>query len=68
LNLPSRFGLFVSALKIPFPGNRDFGSKRHGSNAWIIELEGRHDRDDSDRNPSGNQAIFDGRGCRNVLN
>ena len=41
MNLPSRFGLFVSALKIPFPGNRDFGSKRLGSNAWIIELEGR---------------------------
>jgi hypothetical protein len=28
LNLRSRFGLFVSALKIPFPGNGDFGSKR----------------------------------------
>jgi hypothetical protein len=25
--------LFVSALKIPFPGNGDFGSKRPGSNA-----------------------------------
>ena len=33
LNLRSRFGLFVSALKIPFPGNGDFGSKRPGSNA-----------------------------------
>ena len=31
LNLQGRFGLFVSALKIPFPGNRDFGSKRRGS-------------------------------------
>jgi hypothetical protein len=41
LNLGSCFGLFVSALKILFPGNGDFGSKRHGSNAWIIELEGR---------------------------
>ena len=27
----SRFGTFVSAGKIPFPGNRDFGSKRRGS-------------------------------------
>jgi GAF domain-containing protein len=33
LNLHSRFGRFVSALKIPFPGNGDFGSKRRGSNA-----------------------------------
>jgi hypothetical protein len=33
LNLHSRFGCFVSALKIPFPGNGDFGSKRRGSNA-----------------------------------
>jgi hypothetical protein len=32
LNLRSRFGLFVSALKIPFLGNGDFGSKRPGSN------------------------------------
>ena len=32
LNLHSRFGRFVSALKIPFPGNGDFGSKRRGSN------------------------------------
>ena len=28
LNLQGRFGLFVSALKIPFPRNKDFGSKR----------------------------------------
>ena len=28
LNLQGRFGLFVSALKIPFPRNGDFGSKR----------------------------------------
>jgi hypothetical protein len=35
----SRFGAFVSAGKIPFPGNRDFGSKRRGSTALIIELE-----------------------------
>ena len=28
LNLRSRFGRFVSALKIPFPRNGDFGSKR----------------------------------------
>jgi hypothetical protein len=41
LNIRSRFGLFVSSLKIPFPGKRDFGSKRLGSNALIIELEGR---------------------------
>jgi hypothetical protein len=27
----SRFGAFVSAGKIPFPGNRDFGSKRRDS-------------------------------------
>jgi hypothetical protein len=26
LNLRGRFGLSVSALKIPFPGNGDFGS------------------------------------------
>ena len=32
-NLHSRFGRFVSALKIPFPGNGDFGSTRRGSNA-----------------------------------
>ena len=31
LNLYSRFGRFVSALKIPFPGNGDLGSKRRGS-------------------------------------
>jgi hypothetical protein len=31
LNLHSRFGRFVSVLKIPFPGNGDFGSKRRGS-------------------------------------
>src|SRR6516165_3331900 len=29
------FGRFVSALKIPFPGNGDFGSKRRGSNAGL---------------------------------
>jgi hypothetical protein len=33
LNHPSGFGPFVSAVKIPFPGNGDFGSKRPGSNA-----------------------------------
>jgi hypothetical protein len=27
----SRFGAFVSGGKIPFPGNRDVGSKRRGS-------------------------------------
>jgi hypothetical protein len=32
-NLPCRFGRVVSALKIPFPGNGDFGSKRRGPNA-----------------------------------
>jgi SAM domain (Sterile alpha motif) len=32
-NLHSRFGRFVSARKIPFPGNGDFGSKRRGSSA-----------------------------------
>jgi hypothetical protein len=26
LNLRARFGLFISALKIPFPGNGDFSS------------------------------------------
>jgi hypothetical protein len=35
LNYYSRFGRFVSALKIPFPGNGDFGSKRRGSNAGL---------------------------------
>jgi hypothetical protein len=36
LNRHSRFGCFVSALKIPFPGNGDFGSKRRGSNAGSL--------------------------------
>src|ERR1700735_1699861 len=36
LNLHSRFGPFVSALKIPFPRNGDFGSKRTGSNAMSV--------------------------------
>ena len=33
LNLRSRFGLFVSGLNIPFPGNGDCGSKRPDSTA-----------------------------------
>ena len=33
LNLRSRFGLFVSGLNIPFPGNGDCGSKRPNSTA-----------------------------------
>ena len=32
LNLRARFGAFVSAHEIPFPGNGDFGSKRRSSN------------------------------------
>jgi hypothetical protein len=36
LNLHSRFGRFVSALKIPFPGNGDFGSKRRGLKAGLL--------------------------------
>jgi len=35
------FGLFVSALEIPFPGNGDFGSKRPRFEWVIIKLEGR---------------------------
>ena len=34
------FVAFVSAHKIPFPGNRDSGSKRHGSNADQLLSEG----------------------------
>jgi len=32
------FGAFVSARKIPFPGNRDLGSERRSSNAglWVV--------------------------------
>jgi hypothetical protein len=30
----SRLGTFVSGGKIPFPGNRDFGSKRRGYAKW----------------------------------
>ena len=33
-------GRFVSALKIPFPGNGDFGSKRLGSNAGSSQAAG----------------------------
>jgi hypothetical protein len=44
LNIRSGFGLFVSALKIPFPGNRDFGSKRLGSNTLIIAASLKHSR------------------------
>ena len=33
LEPPQPFRRFVSALKIPFPGNGDFGSMRRGSNA-----------------------------------
>jgi hypothetical protein len=32
----SRFGAFVSGGKIPFPGNRDVGSKRRGSTVWLL--------------------------------
>jgi hypothetical protein len=40
-DLRGRFGAFVSARKIPFPGNRDFGSKRRSSKGVISEEEGR---------------------------
>jgi hypothetical protein len=40
LNLHSRFARFVSALKIPFPGNGDFGSKRRSSNAGSSQAAG----------------------------
>jgi hypothetical protein len=42
LNLQSRFGLFVSALKIPFPGNGDFGSKRRSSNVRLLSRKAEH--------------------------
>jgi hypothetical protein len=32
----SRFGAFVSAGKISFPGNGDFGSKRRGSTVCLL--------------------------------
>jgi hypothetical protein len=35
----SGFGAFVSAGEIPFPGNRDFGSKRRGSTVYLLEQE-----------------------------
>jgi hypothetical protein len=35
-NLPAHFEPFVSAQEIPFPGNRDVGSKRRGSNARLL--------------------------------
>ncbi len=44
LNLQGRFGLFVSALKIPFPRNGDFGSKRRGSNAGSLSGEADRNR------------------------
>jgi hypothetical protein len=36
VNFSGCFVAFVSAHKIAFPGNRDSGSKRHGSNAGLI--------------------------------
>jgi hypothetical protein len=36
LNLPGRFESLVSAREIRFPGTRDFGSKRRGSNTRLF--------------------------------
>jgi hypothetical protein len=36
------FGPFVSAGKIPFPGNRDLGSKRRGSTACLLRGKAEH--------------------------
>jgi hypothetical protein len=49
--LRARFGALVSAHEIPFPGNRDFGSKRRGSNAGLLsrEAEGRIEEVEQER-------------------
>ncbi len=36
------FGAFVSSRKITFPGNRDFGSQRLGSNARLLSEKAKH--------------------------
>jgi hypothetical protein len=36
------FGAFVSSRKIAFPGNRDFGSQRLGSNARLLSEKAKH--------------------------
>jgi hypothetical protein len=41
-NISARFGAFVSGHEIPFPGNRDFGSKRRGSNARLLRRKVEH--------------------------
>lgn len=41
-NLPVCFGPFVSAHEIPFPGNRDLGSKRRSSNARLLRRKTQH--------------------------
>ena len=41
-NFLARFGAFVSVHEIPFPGNRDFSSKRRGSNARLLGGKAKH--------------------------
>jgi hypothetical protein len=66
LNLYSRFGRFVSALKIPFPGNGDFGSKRRGSNAGLSTQLTAREVSDQRAWPSGKRLNRCGRGIRSV--
>jgi hypothetical protein len=35
-DLQARFGTFISAHKIPFPGNGDFGLKKRSSNPRLL--------------------------------
>ena len=51
MDFRGRFGDFVSVHEIPFPGNRDFGSKRRGSNAGLLsrEAEGRIEEVEQER-------------------
>jgi hypothetical protein len=41
-NFLACFGAFVSVHEIPFPGNRDFSSKRRGSNARLLGGKAKH--------------------------
>jgi hypothetical protein len=42
LHSRERFGAFVSEHEIPFPGSRDFGSKRPGSNKGPLRGKTEH--------------------------
>jgi hypothetical protein len=57
--LQGRFGAFVSVRKIPFPGNRDFGSKRRGSKSVSSEEEGRVEPSQTAKSRRGRPATND---------